>query len=84
MIKTNYHTHTEFCDAKNTAEEMVIAAMEKGISILGFSSHAMYPFAGDWHIGTEKYADYVNEINRLEIYGEISGWLDKRVKCTEN
>ena len=66
MIKTNYHTHTEFCDAKNTAEEMVISAMEKGISILGFSSHAMYPFAGDWHIGTEKYADYVNEINRLK------------------
>ena len=46
MIKTNYHTHTEFCDAKNTAEEMVLAAIEKNFSILGFSSHAMYPFYG--------------------------------------
>ena len=66
MIKTNYHTHTEFCDAKNTAEEMVLAAIEKNFSILGFSSHAMYPFNGGWHIKPDGYSAYMNEINRLK------------------
>ena len=26
---SNLHTHTTFCDGKNTAEEMVVAALEK-------------------------------------------------------
>lgn len=40
MIKTNFHTHTTFCDGKNTAEEMVMAAIEKGFTHLGFSAHS--------------------------------------------
>ena len=26
---SNYHTHTTFCDGKNTAEEVVLSAIEK-------------------------------------------------------
>ena len=37
---TNLHTHTSFCDGKNTVEEMVRAAIEMGFSSLGFSGHA--------------------------------------------
>ncbi len=37
---TNYHTHCRFCDGAATAEEMVIAAIEKGFAELGFSSHS--------------------------------------------
>lgn len=66
MIRTNYHTHTEFCDGKNSAEEMVETAIAKNISILGFSSHAMYPFAAPWHIPGNRYADYCAEIKRLK------------------
>ena len=29
MIKTNYHTHTNFCDGNNTAGELVIEAIER-------------------------------------------------------
>lgn len=25
---TNYHTHTAFCDGKNSAEEMVLSAID--------------------------------------------------------
>ena len=57
---------TECCDAKNTAEEMFLAAIEKNFSILGFSSHAMYPFNGGWHIKPDGYSAYINEINRLK------------------
>ena len=39
-MKTNYHTHTTWCDGKNTPEEMALAAIEKGFDALGFSSHS--------------------------------------------
>lgn len=36
----NLHTHTTFCDGKNTPEEMVQAAVSLGMDSLGFSGHA--------------------------------------------
>lgn len=39
MIKQNLHTHSIYCDGKDTMEEMVQTAIEKGFTILGFSGH---------------------------------------------
>lgn len=70
MKKTNYHTHTTFCDGNNSAEEMVISAIEKNFDILGFSGHSMYPFSSDWHIPSNSHQDYCAEISRLKgLYG---------------
>ena len=44
MILTDFHTHTRFCDGKNTAEEMVNAAIRLGLSKIGFSCHSFTPF----------------------------------------
>ena len=65
MIKTNYHTHTTYCDGVNTAEEMIQSAIEKRFSILGFSSHSIYPFASDWHIAPRETEAYTEEIRSL-------------------
>ena len=35
----NLHTHTTYCDGKDTPEELVIAAIELGFDSLGFSEH---------------------------------------------
>ena len=35
MRYSNFHTHTTFCDGKNTAEEMVRAAITAGCPALG-------------------------------------------------
>ena len=32
--KANYHTHTKYCDGKNTAAEMAKAAFDKGFTHL--------------------------------------------------
>lgn len=66
MIKSNFHTHSTFCDGKNTPEEMVEVAIEKKIDILGFSSHSMYPFSSDWHIPSNSHEEYIKEILRLK------------------
>ncbi len=40
----NFHTHSTFCDGKNTPEEMVLYAIEHNFSVLGFSSHGYTDF----------------------------------------
>lgn len=46
----NYHTHTARCrHASGTEEEYVLAALEEGLQILGFSDHAPYKFEGDYY-----------------------------------
>lgn len=72
--KCNFHTHTQFCDGKNTAEEMVLSAIEKGFDVLGFSSHCLHPlnpefykpFDKIWHIPAENIKDYTEEVHRLK------------------
>lgn len=65
MTKINLHTHSTFCDGKNTPEEMVLSAIEKGFSVLGFSGHSMYPFSSDWHIPSNDHEAYVKTIRSL-------------------
>ncbi|MCQ2576449.1 MAG: histidinol-phosphatase [Treponema sp.] len=64
-MKINFHTHTTYCDGKNSAEEMVLSAIAKGFDILGFSSHSMFPFGGKWHIAPREHVKYVEEIRSL-------------------
>lgn len=66
MIKTNYHTHTVYCDGKGTPQEIAEEAVKKGFDILGFSSHSMYPFAGSWHIAPSDFENYVNAVNETK------------------
>ncbi len=43
MRFSNPHTHTIFCDGKNTPEEMLMSAEKLGFASLGFSGHAPQP-----------------------------------------
>ena len=40
--KQNLHSHTLYCDGKNTVDEMVHMAINRGFSTLGFSGHGYY------------------------------------------
>lgn len=69
---SNFHTHTTYCDGKNTAEEMTRGALEKGFAILGFSGHSHTSY-GDYemtHEGTELYISDVR-ILRERYAGQI-------------
>ena len=58
------HVHTEFCDGRATAEEMVKAAIALGCPRIGLSSHAPMPY-GDYAMAAEREADYRREVLRL-------------------
>lgn len=60
----DFHTHSTFCDGKNTLEEMVLAAIDKGFSTLGFSGHSFTSIDLDYCIKDEK--AYIDECRRLQ------------------
>lgn len=66
------HTHCNLCDGKNTLEEIVITALEKGFTALGFSSHCHTGLAEDECGMTVENTDfYFREIERLkDKYGD--------------
>ena len=66
MTKANYHTHTTWCDGKDTPEAVVAAAIDKGFSAIGFSSHSMLPEDDTpWLLTPEKAPRYAAEIRAL-------------------
>ena len=61
----DFHVHTTFCDGKNTPEEMVLAALKKGLRAIGFSGHAFTPFDTSWCMSPEGTAAYRREVLAL-------------------
>lgn len=63
QLLSNAHTHTTFCDGKNTVEEMVRAAIARGFVSLGFSIHGWTPYEVV-PLSLEKEAIYRAEVRR--------------------
>lgn len=61
---SNFHTHTTFCDGKNSAEEIVLYAIDKGFDCIGFSGHGYTPF--DLTYCMKDIDGYIKEIKRLK------------------
>ena len=62
----NFHTHTTYCDGKNSAEEMVKRAIELGFSKLGFSGHSYTEFDQEPCMTRDGTEEYKKEINALK------------------
>ncbi|MBR4766106.1 MAG: histidinol-phosphatase [Clostridia bacterium] len=66
MFNNNFHTHTRYCDGKNTPEEMVLSAIELGFDSLGFSGHAYTDIDLSYCMTPENTKEYIAEINALK------------------
>ncbi|MBF7096563.1 histidinol-phosphatase [Alkalibacter mobilis] len=87
MIKSNFHIHSEFCDGKNTIEDMVLAAIDHELESIGITSHAPIEGESHWTMSVGDLDKYFEEIDRLknkysssiEIYTsmEIDYFFDK-------
>ncbi len=66
MIKTNFHTHTVYCDGKDTPEELIKAAIEKSFTSLGFSGHSFFEQDKSYSMSRENEEKYFNEITALK------------------
>lgn len=66
MIRTNFHTHTVYCDGRDTPEQMVRAALEKGFAALGFSGHSYLEIDRDYSMDDEAQRRYFDEVHALK------------------
>lgn len=66
MILSNIHTHSIYCDGKNTPEEMVKTAISKGFFSLGFSGHAYTPHADEYCMSPDKTLKYIDDVTSLK------------------
>lgn len=55
---TDFHVHTTFSDGKSSPEEVVLAAIEKGMSCLGFSDHSYTFFDEEYCMPKERIGEY--------------------------
>ena len=66
MILKDLHVHTNYCDGKNSPEEMVLSAIEKNLECIGFSAHSYTFFDESYCLKKELYSNYISEINTLK------------------
>lgn len=59
MIRQNLHTHTIFDDGNNMPVEMAQAALDAGLTSLGFSGHSILPYENDWAMTADAYPLYL-------------------------
>ncbi len=62
----DFHIHTNFCDGKNSAQDIVETAIDKGLCAIGFSSHSYTPFDKDYCMSENDEQEYLAEINALK------------------
>ncbi len=66
MTYSNYHTHTTYCDGKDTPEELIEKALELGCPEIGFSGHSYTYFDESWCMSREKTQAYRECVTRLK------------------
>ena len=65
------HTHSTFCDGKDSLEELVLSAIEKKFDSIGFSGHSYMAYFAEFSMSDEETVAYKAEIARLqEVYGD--------------
>ncbi len=87
-VLQNLHTHSTFCDGKNSPEEMLQKAISLGFDSLGFSGHAPTVFRDDYEMQDvagyikciselrEKYADKIKVFLGVEMDYYSAGMID--------
>jgi histidinol-phosphatase (PHP family) len=66
-LRTNYHTHSRYCDGEGEIEEYVLAAIAAGFDSYGVSCHAPVPIYAElpYMMLRRDLPTYCNEVGRL-------------------
>jgi histidinol-phosphatase (PHP family) len=65
--RTNFHTHSSYCDGKSGIEEMITQAIELNYTHLGFSSHAPVPFYTPWALAENQLDNYFADLDKNKL-----------------
>ncbi len=64
-MRSNYHTHSTFCDGKASPRQMVDFALAHGFTHLGFSGHSPLPYSNTFSIHADRYLEYCDTVRAL-------------------
>lgn len=84
MLLADFHTHTTFCDGKNTPREMVEAAYKMGFTDFGVSGHADFSmFEPGFGMNDEKLRLYTEELQNLreQYRGKMNIYIGIELDC---
>ena len=70
----NLHTHSTYCDGKDTLEEMILSAIEQGFQSVGFSGHSYMHYSPGQSMSIAGTEEYKKEIAALKE--KYKGQLD--------
>ena len=78
MITVDLHTHTKYSHGANSPAEMYASALDKGLTLLGFSEHSPRPLGFDYlHEYREQLTrhlpDYAREVLALKAAPRVGG-----------
>ena len=62
----DFHVHTNFCDGKNSPEEMVEKAVSLGFEEIGLLHHSYTPFDQRYCIKRDKIDEFVDAVAELK------------------
>ncbi|MDY5968495.1 MAG: histidinol-phosphatase HisJ family protein, partial [Bacteroidales bacterium] len=65
-MKTNFHTHSRYCDGRGELRDYVEYAIAHGFSQLGFSGHAPMPMDDGACMSMENFKRYVQDARALQ------------------
>ena len=66
MYRSNFHTHSKYSDGQTTMVQLTKAAIDQGMSCLGFSDHGFVPFESKWNMKETDAVNYCREVRRLK------------------
>ena len=66
-IYQDFHTHTTFCDGKNSPEEMVLSAIDKGLKVIGIGCHSLTEYPQDKCINLQTEPVFCQQVNALKV-----------------
>ena len=66
MTTVDLHMHTTYCDGKNTPEQMILSAIEKGLKTVGLSGHSYTGNDKVFGMSMKNMQKYFDEINSLK------------------
>lgn len=77
MIRTNYHTHSHWCDGQGGIGDYIAEAQKRNFLALGFSGHAPLPFPNEWTMSEESLPAYIADVQTAKqaYEGEIEIYL---------
>ena len=66
----NFHSHTQFCDGRDTIADLTKSAVVSGIEHLGFTPHSPLPIASPCNMSMTDVDCYKREIENAKILAE--------------